>query len=141
MQTSASLSCFAAVERWEMKDSTNSRLAPLNFSVPQKFCGIGLHEDCIEVVLADQKTELVFQARLAVIRSVLRLWRCSHIIVVCRRRGTRKGSDHLDGADADPVGLAKCAIDGPGLSNAQLGAANGGRRVRGICISVPNEAA
>ena len=70
MQTRASLFCFAADARWEIKDSTNSRVAPLRVCVPQKSAAYSLHEIGIEVVLADQKAELIPEAGLAVGRAV-----------------------------------------------------------------------
>ena len=66
MQTSASRFSLAAADRWEMKDSTNSRLAPLSVCGAAEVRRVGFHEIRIEVVLADQKAELIAEPGLAV---------------------------------------------------------------------------
>ena len=101
--------------------------------------GIGFHEIGIEVVLADQKAELIAEPRLAVAISVGGM--------PVRRRGNRGGSRRtrertqlLDRAKADPVGLAQGAVDGASFGDAQLGAMHHGRNVGGIGIAVADKA-
>ena len=51
-----------------------------------------------------------------------------------------KGPDLLNRAQPDALGLAEGTVDGPGLSHAHLGTADQIGHVRGIGISVADEA-
>ena len=54
--------------------------------------------------------------------------------------GSAKGPDFLDRADADAVGLAQGAIDGPSFRHAHLGAVDKERDIGRIGIAVADEA-
>ncbi len=51
-----------------------------------------------------------------------------------------KGPDLLNRAQPDAIGLAKGPVDGPGLSDAHLGAADQIGHVGGIGVPIANEA-
>jgi len=53
---------------------------------------------------------------------------------------TSEGTDLLDRADADAVGLAEGAIDCPGLGHAHLGAADERGDVRRVGVAIADEA-
>ena len=56
----------------------------------------------------------------------------------CQR--ARPASQFLDRADAAAIGFAQGAIDGAGLGDAHLSAANQSRYVRRIRVTIANEA-
>ena len=82
--------------------------------------GIRLHEVRIEFVLADQKTELMPETRLAVTGTVGRT-RSARCRRWWRHGGrpwrTRKRTQLLDGAETDPISLAKGPIDRSSLGH------------------------
>jgi hypothetical protein len=53
----------------------------------------------------------------------------------------RTGTEFFDRTQTDAVGLAKGAVDGSCLGDAHLGTTDEGRDVRGISISISDEAA
>src|ERR1700722_630221 len=100
---------------------------------------IGFHEAGVELVLADQQAELVAEARLTVLVTVVSA-RGRRILMRSVRAGrTRRPTEFLDGAEADAVCLAEGAVDSPGFGDAHLGAVDQGRDVRGIGIAIANE--
>ena len=103
-------------------------------------CGIGLHEIRIEVVLADQKAELIPQAEAGRCPS---RWRSE---IRLNDEGVAEGLGELENApkllnraEADPVGLAQGAIDRPCLSDAHLSSVDQGRDIGRIRVAVADE--
>jgi hypothetical protein len=74
--------------------------------------GIGLHEASIESVLADQQTEAVAEARLAVVVAVISVSGSLALIGRARRVRSRGPAKFLDRAEPDAVGLTEGAVDG-----------------------------
>jgi hypothetical protein len=107
---------------------------------PAVVSGIGLHEASIEMVLANQEAEAVAEARLAVLVAVISVRGNHALIEGARVVGSRGPAKFLDRAESDTVGLSESAVDGAGLSNAQLGAVDQGRDVGGIGVAVTDEA-
>jgi hypothetical protein len=86
--------------------------------------GIGFHERWIEIVLTNQKAQLIAQSKVSVARAVrssmtigTRLGREGHL-----RSG--EGPELFDAADADSVGFAEGSIDGSSLGHTHLGASD-----------------
>src|SRR5208282_2082960 len=96
--------------------------------------GIGLYEFGIELVLADDLAQTVADLRATAIPVPIR--------VLGRKLfdRIRSRSDFLDGAEADPVGLAQGPIDCPGLGHTHLGATDERGNIRRIGVAVTDKA-
>jgi hypothetical protein len=103
--------------------------------------GIGLDEGSVEVVLADQQTEAVTEARLAVMMAVISVRGRLAMVGWTRSVGSGGPAKLLDRTEANAVSLAKGTVDGASFGDAHLGAVDQGRDVGGIGVSVADEAA
>ena len=90
---------------------------------------IGSHQIRIEIVLADQKAELIPKPGLAIAGTIGGFGPIRSRRDGGRSRRTRKRTQLLDRAEADPVGLAQGAIDGASFGNTQLSASHHGRNI------------
>jgi hypothetical protein len=92
-------------------------------------------------VLADQLAEAVADFGPAVV-SVLSIDRLRWEFPRLARGGNwfGKGSDFLNRADADAVGLAQSSVDRPGFGHTHFGAMDQGRDIGRIGITVADEA-
>ena len=108
--------------------------------------GVCLNEGRIEVVLADQQAKLVAEPLGLPFEplepfSRLNHWNCenrSNCSKMSALRG-REPTEFLDRAEADAVGFAESAIDGPGFGDAHFGAADKRRDVGRIGIAIADE--
>lgn len=90
-------------------------------------------------MLSDQETESITKARLSVARTVpVRRW--STRSLSDRRRGRRDVAEFFDRTQADAVGFAQGATDGPGFRNAHFCPADEWRNVRRVGIAVTDKA-
>ena len=98
--------------------------------------GIGLHEACIQLVLANQQAETVPEAGLAVVVAIISV--CGSLALIDRSRCASSGSpaELLDRTEPDAVGLAEGAVDCAGFCDAHLGTVDQGRDIGGIGVSV-----
>src|SRR5207245_5896739 len=87
---------------------------------------IGLHQDGIELMLADDLAEAVADLRAAIV-SIGRL-RWELPCLPLRLRRISSGSELLHRAQADPVCLAQGTVHGARLGHAHFGAANERKR-------------
>src|SRR5579859_4084821 len=103
--------------------------------------GIGLHQIGVEFMLADELAEAIANGAATV--AVAIGGRLRKFLCFCRNRFRMsiEGTNLFHRANADPVGLPQSAVDGARFGHTHLGAVYEERNVRGIRITVPNEAA
>jgi hypothetical protein len=90
------------------------------------------------LVLADELAEAVADRATTVVP--VAICRLGQLLGLWTRIGlTSEGTDLLDRADADAVGLAEGAVDGTGFGHAHLGAVNEWRDIGGIRVAIPDE--
>ncbi len=92
--------------------------------------GIRFYESGIELMLADQKAETIAESRMTVLMAVA---------ICCRRElplrlgwaavCLRLPAKLFDRAETDAISFPECSIDGAGLGDSHLGAANEGRDI------------
>ena len=101
--------------------------------------GIGLDQCRIKVVLADQEAELVAETGLAITRTVstVRTVRSTRRRARFRRFG--KPTQFLDRAEADPVRLSQGSVDSSSFGHPHLRAADQGRCISGIGVTITDE--
>jgi hypothetical protein len=85
-------------------------------------CRIGFDQASIELVLADQQAELVAEARLPVLVTVVPVRGRRALMRSVRAGRPRRPTEFLDRAEADAVSLAEGAVDSAGFSDSHLGA-------------------
>jgi hypothetical protein len=103
--------------------------------------GISLDECRIELVLAYQLAQTVADPRAAIaIPSGLARLRWPPARLSQRFCIAITNSEFLDRAEADAVGFAECPVYRTGLGHAHLGATNEERDIRGVGITVADEA-
>ena len=101
---------------------------------------IRLNQCRIEVVLADENAQPVQQFGLPVARTIL-VRRPYGLLFIGRRAGrSGKPAQLLDRAQADSVGLAQGSVDGPGFCHAHLSAADQGRCISRVGVTIADEA-
>jgi len=100
---------------------------------------VGLDEGGIEPVLADQQAETVAEAGLTIAVTVISGGDGIVLFGSDGLRRARRPTEFLDRTEADAIGLAEGAVDGTGLGDAHLGAANQGRNIGGVGVSVTDE--
>jgi hypothetical protein len=74
------------------------------------------------MVLANQQTEAIAKARLAVLVAVISVRGNLVLNGRCRGARSRSPAKFLYRAEAQAIGLAECTVDGAGFSDAHLGA-------------------
>jgi hypothetical protein len=85
---------------------------------------IGFDEARVEVMLTDEQAELVAEARLTVVVTVVPV-RGRHVVIrSVSTRGPRGPAEFFDRAEANAIGLAEGAIDSAGFGYAHLTAAD-----------------
>jgi len=84
---------------------------------------------------------LVPQSGLTVIGTISVVRNRYDLLATRSWHGRRERSELFDRAQADSVGFAEGAIDGPGLGDAHLGPADQRRDVRRIGVAIPDETA
>jgi hypothetical protein len=105
---------------------------------PAEIGGVTLDETGIELVLTDQEAKPIAKTGLANSGAVPGS-RVGSGSIRGLDEGTA-GAELFDRAQTDAVGLAQGAIDGSSLGDAHLGTADQGRDVRGIGVSIADEA-
>jgi len=102
--------------------------------------GIGLHEACVQLVLADQQAETVAEARLDVVVAIASVRGGSWTARRSRCASSGSPAELLDRTKADAIRLAEGAVDGSSFGDAHLGSVNQRMRRWRIGVSVANEA-
>ena len=98
---------------------------------------IGFHETRIE--LANQQSEAVAEARLAVLVAVVSSRGSLTLIGECRGVGPGSPAKFLDRSESDAVGFSEGAVDGAGFGDAHLGAVYQRRDVRRVRVPKSRE--
>jgi len=101
---------------------------------------VSLNERGIQVVVPDQKAELVAEPRLAIFMPVAAGIKGLRLTRLGRFGGLWGPTELLDRAEADSVCLTESAVNGAGFGYPHLGAADERRCVRGISISIADKA-
>ena len=104
--------------------------------------GVALHLGRIEIVLADEQAESIAKQRLAITREIPVVFR---VLLKSRHDGVldfdRSGETayFFDRAEANAVGLAECAVDGSGLGDSHLGAADKRGDIGRVGVTIAGE--
>src|SRR5215472_1876164 len=112
---------------YERLDQLTASLA--EFLSAAEVCGIAFDQRWIELMVADQQTQTIAKARLAVTRAIPTRRRRCEILLGRSFKARVKVSKLFHRAQADAVGFTQGPIDGAGLSDAHLRATDEGRNI------------
>jgi hypothetical protein len=92
-------------------------------------------------MLANQQAKAVTKAGLTILVTIVSIRRGRTLIQLAG--GVRSGgpAEFLDRAEADAVGFAEGAVNGPGLGDSHFGAVDQRRNVGGVGVAVADEPA